>query len=139
MPFSFGTFFIKAKPFSRAGSRFLLESLGELESLHTPTSLSPQPPSYTNKKMLKHCALAFFCFRSPLPILRVQALGRVGSRREAVYRFIINIWLPAFLMSFMFRRWFSVAPFMLRTALLFSALALPCSSDWSIMPLASVV
>ncbi|PJI19030.1 hypothetical protein CTM53_10635 [Prevotella intermedia] len=50
LPFSFRTFFTKAKPFSRAGSRFLLESIGELETLHTPASFSPQPPSYTNKK-----------------------------------------------------------------------------------------
>ncbi|ATV38946.1 hypothetical protein CTI16_09730 [Prevotella intermedia] len=35
LPFSFRTFFTKAKPFSRAGSRFLLESIGELETLHT--------------------------------------------------------------------------------------------------------
>ncbi|PJI19010.1 hypothetical protein CTM53_10520 [Prevotella intermedia] len=62
LPFSLRTFFTKAKPFSRAGSRFLLESLGELEPLHTPASFSPHHLSYTKKKMLKHCALAFFLF-----------------------------------------------------------------------------
>ncbi|APW35305.1 hypothetical protein BWX40_10385 [Prevotella intermedia] len=69
LPFFFRTFFTKAKPFSNVLVKKILEILEELELLHTPASLSPQPPSYTNKKMLKHCALAFFCFRSPLPIL----------------------------------------------------------------------
>ena len=62
LPFSFRTFFTKAKPFSNGLVLKILEILGKLEPLHTTASLSPQPPSYTNKKMLKHCALAFFFF-----------------------------------------------------------------------------
>ena len=62
LPFSFRTFFTKAKPFSNVLVLKILEILEELEFLHTPASFSLHPLSFPNKKMLKHCALAFFLF-----------------------------------------------------------------------------
>ena len=60
--FSFRTFFTKAKPFSNGLVLKILEILGELDPLHTTASLSPQPPSYTDKKNAKALRFSIFLF-----------------------------------------------------------------------------
>ncbi|ATV34395.1 hypothetical protein CUC00_12365 [Prevotella intermedia] len=62
LPFFFRTFFTKAKPFSNVLVLKILGFLEELESLHTPASLSPQPPFIHQQKNAKALRFSIFLF-----------------------------------------------------------------------------
>ncbi|PIN27865.1 hypothetical protein CUC04_11205 [Prevotella intermedia] len=81
--FFFRTFFTKAKSFSNGLVLKILEILGELESLHTPASLSPPPFIYQQKnaKALRFSIFLVFVLLCQSSVRRHLREWRVGGKR----------------------------------------------------------